>query len=94
MFYIVRTDDETVTLSGRFDASHESKAVAILDAVQQSAVLDFTKLSYIASAGMGLLFAAQKRLTEEGHTLRIVNMSRRVREVFEIAGFLQFFEVE
>ena len=55
MFEIIRSSENRVALIGRLDASHEEAASSVLDALQETTVLDFGELKYLASAGLGLL---------------------------------------
>lgn len=94
MFEIDASDKGTIRLSGRLDASQTDRARAILDQVRDSCVVDFTELKYISSAGLGVLFAAQKRLVDAGRGLKLVNLNPHIRELFTIAGFDSIFEIE
>jgi anti-anti-sigma factor len=94
MFEITTSEDSTIRLHGRFDASQLPTAAAVFDRVDESCVVDFEELSYISSAGLGLLFAAQRRLVDAGKGLRLVKLSPHIREVFQIAGFDRIFEIE
>ncbi len=94
MFDINRGADGHIVLQGRFDASQTDRARAVFGAVSQSCVVDFGSLDYISSAGLGVLLAAQKRLGESGHRLKLVNMNRHIRDIFHIAGFDLVFEIE
>ena len=94
MFEIKREDDGTITLHGRLDASQVEGARAFFDKVNESCKVDFAELSYISSAGLGLLFGTQKRLVESGGGLTLVNLSPHIREIFQIAGFDNIFEIE
>ena len=76
-----------IILSGRFDASQEHKAQAVLDKVQESSVVDFKELEYISSAGLGTLLSVQKRLMASGGGLRLVNVSKHIRDIFHFSGF-------
>ena len=93
MFEIDRPNTETITLSGRLDASQVETARQILDQVTSSCVIDFEQLSYISSAGLGLLFATQKRLMDAGGGLTLKNLNPHIREIFQIAGFDNIFEI-
>ena len=57
-------------------------------------VLDFADLEYLSSAGLRVLVATQKRVTAAEGTLRIVNASDDIREVFDITGLIDVFDVE
>jgi anti-anti-sigma factor len=94
MFEIKRDDDGNVSLHGRLDASQVDNARAVLDDLAESCTIDFAELSYIASAGLGLLFGTQKRLVDGGGGLTLVNLSPHIREIFQIAGFDHIFTIE
>ena len=94
MFSIEIAPNNEIVLSGRLDASQTDKAREVLDKVTDSAVVSFKDLEYISSAGLGVLFAAQKRLRSSGKGLKLTQMSSHVRDVFRIARFDLIFEVE
>jgi anti-sigma B factor antagonist len=93
MFEIERIDKDTVHLHGRFDAAQVARAAEVLEQISESCVVDFAKLSYISSAGLGLLFATQKRLVDGGAALTLINLNPHIREIFSIAGFDHIFEI-
>ena len=83
----IRIDDGgTVFLSGRFDAAQLQMAEETLDSVHGPTVADFSGLEYISSAGIGVILKTYKRLHDAGHPFRIINMSQRIRTVFQYAG--------
>jgi len=94
MFDVTRTDAGHIVFQGRLDASQADKARKALDAVVESCIIDFSGLNYISSAGLGILLATQKRLSESGHALTIAGMNRHIRDVFHIAGFDLVFKIE
>lgn len=93
MFEITRDDEGTISLNGRLDASQVDRARAVFDEVTEPCRIDFSGLSYISSAGLGLLFGTQKRLVDSGGGLTLVNLSPHIREIFQIAGFDNIFEI-
>jgi anti-sigma B factor antagonist len=94
MFDVTRTDAGHIVFQGRLDASQADRARKALDAVAESCIIDFGGLDYISSAGLGILLATQKRLSESGHALAITRMNRHIRDVFHIAGFDLVFTIE
>ncbi len=94
MFEITRDTSGDVLLHGRFDAAQIAAAKEVLSLVNDSCVVDFAGLSYISSAGLGLLFATQKRLVDKGGALTLTNLNPHIREVFRIAGFDNIFEID
>jgi anti-sigma B factor antagonist len=94
MFEITHDDDGIIHLHGRLDASQVAKAREVLCLVDDSCVVDFAELSYISSAGLGLLFATQKHLVDQGRALTLANLNPHIREVFRIAGFDNIFAID
>ena len=94
MFDITLTQEGAVHLSGRLDASQVEKAETVLGRLSSSTVIDFKDLEYISSAGLGILLKTQKRLSESGNALKLINMNKMIRDVFHIARFDLIFEIE
>ena len=94
MFDIRLTETGDVMLSGRFDAAQVDNAKAVLDRLTVTTSVDFKDLVYVSSAGLGVLMATQKRLSEKGHKLKLKNVSGHIREIFKIARFDLIFEIE
>ncbi len=94
MFEISTGANGEILLSGRLDASQVEKARAVLLALNESRVVDFSQLEYIASAGLGILLATQKKLGEKGCALKLVHLNNHIRDVLHFSGFDQVFEIE
>jgi anti-sigma B factor antagonist len=94
MFQIATGSNGEILLSGRLDASQVESARSVLLALNESRVVDFSKLEYIASAGLGVLLAAQKKLSANGCALKLVNLNNHIRDVLHFSGFDQVFEIE
>ncbi|HEY6192428.1 MAG TPA: STAS domain-containing protein [Bacteroidota bacterium] len=93
MFSAKVGSNNEVQLVGRFDASQVAAAKEVLDKISTSSVIDFRELEYISSAGMGVLLATQKRLSESGHKLALVNLNKHIKDIFGYAGFDRVFEI-
>ncbi|MBE0568040.1 MAG: STAS domain-containing protein [Krumholzibacteria bacterium] len=94
MFDIRRSEDGTIALKGRLDAASAPVAREFLATVDGSARLDFSGLDYIASVGLGVLAAAQRRLLDRGEGLVLAGLSPHLREVLSLAGFEGIFAFE
>lgn len=94
MLNIKKQEDGTVALEGRFDASQSEKATEELSRIDESITLDMSDLQYISSSGLSVLIKTYKRLEEEGKTVKFINMSDRIRDVFKLTRLDQFFEIE
>lgn len=82
----------TIAPAGRIDTitSPELEAAVRLDGVE-TLVFDLAEIDYISSAGLRVLLASQKKMA--GKAMKIVNVRPAVREVFEITGFADIFDI-
>ena len=55
-------------------------------------VLDFSRVPYIDSAGVGALVGAYVRHKKEGHSLTLAGVSERVRGTLKVTQVEQFFD--
>ena len=94
MFEIRIGEDGIVHLSGRLDASQVEKAEAVLRTIDRSIVADLGGLEYLSSAGIGLLVHTYKRLNESGQSIRLTNLTPRIKNIFHYAGLEKLFQVE
>jgi len=93
MFEIETGPGGEILLSGRLDATQVEKAREVLLALEESRTVDFAKLEYIASAGLGVLLAMQKMLGSKGCSIRLVNLNNHIKDVLHFSGFDQIFEI-
>ena len=90
------TNETTIVLVGRLDtltAPALEKTIADSIDSNENLVLDFKRLEYISSAGLRVLLGAQKRLQKSG-SMKLVNVSEDVMEVFEMTGFADILTIE
>jgi anti-sigma B factor antagonist len=76
MFEINFGEGGEIVCRGRLDAAQSEKAEAFLGSLDANSTLDFEQLEYISSAGLAILLKTQKRLSESGGALRIVNVNK------------------
>ena len=91
MLAIERRDDGVVAVAGRLDAAQSPSLQAALDAIQGPVTLDCSGLEYVSSAGLGVLLQTQKRLMASGGKVRLVGVSRHVRDILRYSGFDRIF---
>ena len=94
MFDIAYGENGDVVCSGRLDAAQCEAAQSFMDGLTGASVLDFDNLEYISSAGLGILLKTQKRLSENGAALKIINVNNHIYDVFRYSGFNAIFEIE
>lgn len=85
----------TAALEGRIDSGNSGDVEneirgAIGDRKPASVVLDASDLEYISSAGLRVIL----RLRKEHPSLRVLNVSSEVYEIFEMTGFTEMMDVE
>ena len=86
--------NDEIILAGRFDASQAERAEQFLAGVTGTRVVDLGELQYISSLGLGVLLATQKRLMDQGHGLKLVNVRGHVRDILHFAGFDRVFALD
>ena len=94
MFEIAVDPDGTVRLSGRFDASQTDRAEAVFAGLARDVTADCAGLEYVSSAGLSVFIVTHKRLLGSGHSLKLVNLQPRVRNVLAYAGLDRFLSIE
>ena len=94
MLEIKDGENQEIVLIGRFDAVQAESAKKVFLSLDRGRVVDFSGLEYISSAGLGVLLAAQKRLSERGEGLRLVKVNPHIRDIFRFSGFDQIFEID
>lgn len=93
-----KVDGQTVvSLSGRIDSTaaveFEEQLISIIDQGSNVMVVDFLNVQFISSAGLRVLLLAAKKVKPYGGKLHLCNMSKDVREVFDISGFSSIFDI-
>ncbi|MBR1645448.1 MAG: anti-sigma factor antagonist [Selenomonadaceae bacterium] len=87
----------TVAMSGKLntDAANWAKnnILSALDGAQE-VVFDLNGLEYISSSGLRILIAALKKIRAQGGNMTIKNVGEQVKEVLDMTGFAQIFNVE
>lgn len=86
-----------VSLSGRIDSTaaveFEDQLVDIINKGTNVMVVDFLNVQFISSAGLRVLLLAAKKVKPYGGKIHLCNMSKDVREVFDISGFSSIFNI-
>ena len=85
-----------IILEGRLDTitapTLEEELKQSLDGITEL-VFDFGKLEYISSAGLRVLFVAQKIMNKQGSMI-IKNVNDVINDVFEVTGFSDILTIE
>jgi anti-anti-sigma factor len=90
-------DGIVLSLSGSFDMKLASEVegflVSVIDLVEMGRplILDLSGVDYMSSTGIGSLVTSLVRAKRRNVRLVVRNMTPKVRSVFELLGFMQFF---
>ncbi len=86
-----------LTPAGRLDAAgaraFETEWKQQIASGHTRILVDLKETRYISSTGLRTLLAAARSAKKHGGTLKLCDLTPRVREVFEIAGFDRVFEI-
>ena len=74
-------------------AGIEADLLSHVEKGEHRMVLDMSNLNYISSAGLRVVLVLAKRLKQSAGALALCAMQPRVREVFDISGFLAILTV-
>ena len=99
-FSISRSEERNLTifaLDGFLDAhtapEFERSIQQAIDGGNVRLIVDCTKLTYISSAGLGVLMGFIEEIRERGGDIKICGLSPKVRQVFEILGFPDLYDI-
>lgn len=88
---------EAVFLTGEVDVGNCSLFKEQLNEIIEDSkgvfVLDFSNLSYIDSAGLGILVGIYKRLAEKKRELTVTNANDYIKKLFRITKLDTLFKV-
>lgn len=86
-----------VRIEGRLDvatcAAFEAEAGAAIVGADPVVVFDCAALTYVSSAGLRAFLVLHKRLHAAGRRLRLCALQPAVRQVFDLSGFSDIFEL-
>jgi anti-sigma B factor antagonist len=86
-----------VQVKGRLDSTTSpmlgERLTAMLGAAKARVLLDFSQLEYISSAGFRILLQAAKRADQNAAKLVLCGVTGKVRQLFDLGGFLDLFSI-
>ena len=77
-----------IALEGRLDTNTSGDLESKIEELEgiEELILDFEKLYYISSAGLRVLLSMQKLMNKQG-SMKIINATDTVKDVFDVTGF-------
>jgi len=86
-----------LVLSGQIDSFTAEEITKLIDVVISNekfkVVVDLSEIDYLDSAGVSSLINSKLKLTKKGGGLRLAGLQGKAKEVFELAGLLNMFEL-
>jgi anti-sigma B factor antagonist/stage II sporulation protein AA (anti-sigma F factor antagonist) len=86
-----------VTIRGRVDSTTspalEERLLGALQSPDARLVADMSGVEYLSSAGLRVMLVAMQQARKAGARLVLHGLTSRVREVFEISGFISILPV-
>ena len=61
--------------------------------IPKKVVLDFNNVTFMDSAGIGMLIGRYKMVTMFGGTINMINVKPNIKKVFEMAGILKLIPI-
>ena len=89
-------ENTIVQIAGRLDTTTAPSLEKTLNEDMgdtKNLILDLKGLEYISSAGLRVLFAAQKKMQHIG-SMKVINVCESVMDVFDITGFADILTIE
>lgn len=84
-------------MTGRLDSLTASDAHRLIDELvaggQRTIIVDLEQLHYVSSAGLRVFLLAQKVLQKVGGRLVIFKPADSVRQIFQLSGFTNLFDI-
>jgi anti-anti-sigma factor len=71
--------------------SVEEKLIALIDSGTKYIVVDFSEITFISSAGIGVLLGTVSTLREEGGDLILMRIPPEIKEIFDILNISDYF---
>ena len=90
---VIKTNEDGViklTLDGKLGATTSSQLQEVIEESfdeENEVVLDFTRVTYVSTAGLWVIFIADKMAKNNNGVLKLANVSSEIMKVFYISGF-------
>jgi anti-anti-sigma factor len=87
----IRWTDHGLTLDGRINSESAPKLRQELERANTNLLIDFTGVTFMGSAGLGVLLATHKHLAASRKELYLCNVAAPIKNIFSLSGLDSFF---
>ncbi len=99
-FEVIRRDQNHISIleiKGYLDAhtapDFERAIQEVLENKRYKIVVDFSDLSYISSAGLGVFMGFIEDVRKNGGDIKLARLNERVFKIFDLLGFPNLYEI-
>ena len=86
-----------VSLEGELDLhtaeEFKTKLITKINAGTKQLILDLGQVEFIDSSGLGAILSSYKKISSQGGLLTVVNVTPKVRRIFEVSGILRVINI-
>ncbi|MEI7500528.1 MAG: STAS domain-containing protein [Bacteroidota bacterium] len=86
-----------IGITGRLDTTNynmlEKKLMDLIDSHHDKILVECSKMDYVSSSGLRILLMALKKITMAKGKFVLCGLQENIREIFEISGFTNIFEI-
>ncbi|MEI6174171.1 MAG: STAS domain-containing protein [Bacteroidota bacterium] len=86
-----------IGITGRLDTTNysilEKKLMELIDNHHDKILVECSKMDYVSSSGLRILLMALKKVTMAKGKFVLCGLQENIREIFEISGFTNIFEI-
>jgi anti-anti-sigma factor len=86
-----------IGITGRLDTTNynilEKKLMELIDGQQTRILVECSKMDYVSSSGLRILLMALKKVSVVKGKFALCGLQENIREIFEISGFTNIFEI-
>lgn len=86
-----------VSINGRLDTTNysilEKKLMDMIEVHEDKILIDCSNMDYVSSSGLRILLMALKKITLAKGKFVLCSLQDNIREIFEISGFTNIFEI-
>ena len=90
-------DVEIIAIEGEIDLYNAPEIKKLVQKMisegKVKVIIDFDKVSYIDSSGIGAMISSLSNLKKQGGMLKILNIHDSVKKVFELTKLTSFFKI-
>lgn len=87
-------NNNVMKIKGEIDLNNSKKLKEEIKKMgNNNIVLDFNEVTYLDSAGIGALISIHKDLQSKSGSLEIINIDKKIKELFDMVGLSKLMKI-